>query len=308
MKIFVTIFLYILIIKMLSFEYEVSKEYKNLDKSVQNDAYKSIYDNVCYKIIADLGGDIGKHKTNCMKLIRNLGHYYVNENYFNPTFDRCNIIYNWLYHLPESEKIPDNIIKMCFEDYTYINSRMKGTYSCSYDSYKNTYLDPMKMNILNIFDNNIQTILQILIGPDNSNKTKSRKFLCECVRLYKEIEQEHCTEVSGKKYKHEKTCEQLSSFKKSYMQYIYNTLPKKDHVPSLEKVEEEYKHKCQENQHISTLTETEEENSDTSQRFGAINFENQGNPMSRTVSTALGTVAGTSSLLALLYKVTQNFI
>ncbi|CAI7724171.1 Plasmodium vivax Vir protein, putative [Plasmodium vivax] len=300
---------------------KVLNTYNKYDKSIQeNDASKDKYDVVCNQIINDLDGDIGKHKSYCMKLIRNLGHYSYNTDYFNPTFERCDILYNWLYHSSEREEIPYNIIEKCFEDYNGQITGMTKNYKCSYDSYKNMYLDWMKINILNIFYNNIQTLRQMLISTDNSNKTPCQNFVCECVKIYKEMYKNYCHNKVDTDPKRILTCSTLGSFKYSYKFYLSSAPRKNYKIQSLDKVEEDYLTMCQSIGPRLTLTakvgETRSVLQSTTQErdrnLGDVPHpptvieEKPRNSISSTVPTALGTVAGASSILALLYKFTPG--
>ncbi|KMZ95751.1 hypothetical protein PVMG_05350 [Plasmodium vivax Mauritania I] len=258
----------------------------------------------------------------CTKLLKNLGHYSENKKSIIRSHDRCNILYNWIYNSKKKHDIPDEIINKCFEDYITISGVLKYSDSCSYNLHNSFYEEPIKMTILDIFNNNMQNIINKLMGEHEKDKLSAQNFVCECVNLYKEIEKEHCTNVTETNYKREQTCQMLKSFKTSYMEYFYKELDQNVKIPSLEKVEEQYMRKCKNNQPIPALTSSDVDrdqesarltvnrrgNPGTSKTPEAINDGNRANSLSPTVSTALGTVAGASSLLALLYKVTRNFI
>ncbi|KMZ83245.1 hypothetical protein PVBG_05215, partial [Plasmodium vivax Brazil I] len=190
--------------------------YMKFDKPVLNtDTNNTVYDNACHQIISHLNGDVKNHKTYCVKLIRNLGHYYTDTNYFDPTYERCNILYNWLYHSSKSEKNIDNMIEKCFIDY---NDQMEGKrkiLKCSYDSYKNMYLDKMKLNILNLFNYNTEILRKTLMDADDSNKTRYRNFVCECLKIYKPMKEKYCFRQEQRQ-KHEKICLELDQFNNAY--------------------------------------------------------------------------------------------
>ncbi|KMZ77030.1 hypothetical protein PVIIG_05227 [Plasmodium vivax India VII] len=300
----------------------VSEVYDKFNNNEYVDTSSNSYDALCHAIINNVNGNVEKHKDICMKLMRNLGHYDAKTSFFNPSFYRCNILYNWIYNTIENSETTNKLIIKCFDDYI---STMRSTvqyYNCTYDLFNSTYLEPRKITILNIFDNNIPDIIVKLNGEYNLNDSPSQNFVCECVNIYKEMYRNYCNDQSPRDTKHNKTCDRLNTFQKSYMEYIYNIVVKKDNIPSLEDVENEYMRKCQKNQPMPVLASSEDEgaseseqltktvrgNLDASRLSESINDGVRDNSLSPTMSTALGTVAGASSLLALLYKVTQFFI
>ncbi|SCO65453.1 hypothetical protein PVT01_030026800 [Plasmodium vivax] len=249
-----------------------------------------------------------------MKLIRNLGHYYVDDNYFDPTFERCDILYNWLYHSSKNEKNLDDIIEKCFIDYKDQMNGKNRDCKCSYDSYKNMYLDPMKINILKIFNNNIEILRQILIGTDDSKKTLCGKFVCKCLKIYKDMNETYCFTHGEQSPKQKNTCLELYLFSSAY-NIFHNMLVGIDpKIPSIYETKKEILDKCEpyENTPANFMLadgnshghqHSREDQGRTGPSFsGDINGENKRSSASSTVSTALGTVAGASSLLALLYK------
>ncbi|SCO72979.1 VIR protein [Plasmodium vivax] len=213
------------------------------------------------------------------------------------------------------KKIPDDIIKRCFDDYNFQIKGITKTYKCSYDLYKNMYIDQMKLNILDLFDNNINIIRQILIDPDDSNKTHCQKFVCECVKIYKNVYKSYCNDTIPENDKSKGTCGKLNTLKTIYNYYFFQNVDLKDKVPTLDGNEEEFGAMCKADEQLSATVVAAPELSRLShsdknrgeklhQSFPSKedDGENQSSRMSSTVSTALGTVAGASSILALLYK------
>ncbi|KMZ96123.1 hypothetical protein PVNG_06266 [Plasmodium vivax North Korean] len=260
-----------------SFLSKVLTAYDEFNSNIDIYAEQNKYLSVCKLIMPRLSENEKNQENFCTKLIRNLGHYDVGTSFFDPSFDRCNILYNWIYNTIENSQIPNELINKCFEDYSDQINNMKRTPKCSYDLFISTYLEPRKITILKIFDDNIRHIIDKLNEEHSSTDSPSQKYVCECVKIYKEVEKDHCTNVIGTDNKHVKTCQMLKDFKTSYMQYIYYNRNKKYNVPSLENFEDEYKSICQKNQHISTLTATVIGNLDTSEMSEGINVENQEN-------------------------------
>ncbi|KMZ89706.1 hypothetical protein PVMG_04536 [Plasmodium vivax Mauritania I] len=296
--------------------------YYKFDIITDNDTYDRKIHSSCYIILSKIGKNIEPYNSFCTKLLKNLGHYSKNQESFIRSHYRCNILYNWIYNSKKKHDISDEIINKFFDDYITISGVMRYRDACSYNSHNSFYEEPIKMTILDIFNNNMQNIINKLMGGHEKDKLSAQNFVCECVNLYKEIAKNQCTNVNEMNYKRKKTCEMLDSFKTSYMQFFYKNIVKNDNVPSLENVEEEYMRKCKNNQSIPPFDSSEVDRAaesalstatvrgtpDASRTTGGINDGDQANSLSPTVPTALGTVAGASSLLALLYKVTKIFI
>ncbi|KMZ83425.1 hypothetical protein PVBG_05938 [Plasmodium vivax Brazil I] len=268
-----------------------------------------------------LGYDNEEYKSFCLKLIRNLGHYSIGTNYFNPTFERCDILYIWLYHSLKSEDIPDNIIEKCFDDYKDQIKGMTSKYKCTYDSYKSMYLYPMKINILKLFDNNIEILRKILIGTHQSNKTLCRKFVCECVRLYKLMKDTYCHNGRERQENYTNTCTKLKEFEQSYSLLHFNKGLLNLNIPSLNNIDRDLIDKCPSDEGKIVLplhedrtlqpalgnrlnVDSGDPNNYLSDVATPVTVDNS---MKKHITTSIGTVAGASSLLAFLYKVHTNF-
>ncbi|CAI7720809.1 hypothetical protein, conserved [Plasmodium vivax] len=248
----------------------VSEVYDEFNNNTYVDTNESSYDALCNIIINNAKGDVEKHNDICKKLMRNLGHLSVNRKDYELSSDRCNILFHWLYNFLDEDKITYGIIDKCFE--TYDEDRLKkgnNTKKCHY--HKNSiFYEPTKITLLDIFNDNMEIIKNILNGQNEESKIPYRKFVCECLKIYNHINETYCLKSSEQGQKKENTCLKLVLFSSSY-NIFHKQLVEEDHkIPSLDGAKEEFLDKC--------------------------------SPVTSTVSTALGTVAGASSLLALLYK------
>ncbi|SCO72990.1 VIR protein [Plasmodium vivax] len=301
-----------------SFLNNVLKAYDEFDSNgdIYTKQYK--YLPVCKLIMSKLTGNMKNHEEFCMKLIRNLGHYDMYTNFYNPSHDRCHILYNWIYNTIESTETPNELINKCFEDYTDQISKMGKPSKCSYDAFNSLYLEPRKITILKIFDDNIRDIIDKLNEEHSSTDSPSKKFVCECVKIYRNIYNSYCAIRYPKEGKAKSTCDMLTTLKNIYDSYLLRDEALKNKIPSLDADDNEYSNKCISQAkgleaaafspgRLESSSQTREVSGRNRASFTPLaqdSDENTGGSMSPTVSTALGTVAGASSLLALLYKFT----
>ncbi|KMZ89756.1 hypothetical protein PVMG_04586 [Plasmodium vivax Mauritania I] len=275
------------------------------------------------------------HNNFCMKLIRNFGHFSNNHDFLYHNSERCYDLNNWIYYSMKKYKISKEIITGCFDDYEYYMKHINKEPLCIDYKYDNIYEDQIKIIKLKIFQSYMHIVKTIISGNDSTNKDL-QNYVCECVKIYKELKSYYCPNGETYHINGKDTCKMLNTLKNTYMSFIYNKQHKNYKIPSLDNVEVEYLAMCPQNNPGSESTQEQDGRvsissslngkrdgdtvgilppaggiSDEASRFtlpSEVNVENQVSSMSRSVSTAVGTVAGTSSLLALLYKVNTNFI
>ncbi|KMZ99306.1 hypothetical protein PVNG_02189 [Plasmodium vivax North Korean] len=267
--------------------------------------------------------DTGEYNNFCLNLLNNLGHYSKNQELYIRSHYRCNILYNWIYNQKKKHGIQDEIINKCFEEYIKIGGVMKYNFACSYDTYNKLYEEPINMTLLNIFEYNMETIRNILNVEKDVNNISSRKFVCKAVQIYKDMYQKYCVKGEEGNQRHKNTCSELGNFKYSYANYFFSELGKEAEIPSLDDIQNKHLTECQKYLQVQALVpiavpevlpEYSSRNLPQDSKLAAPESltipkgVNQSSPMSSTVSTALGTVAGASSMLALLYKVTLIFV
>ncbi|VUZ99395.1 PIR protein [Plasmodium vivax] len=302
-----------------SFLKEIWKVYDEFDNTVEGDAHYYKYEGVCQPIVNNYGDEQANDKNFCMKLVRNLGYHYSDPKYYKPNRDRCHILYNWIYNKKNNYKNPNEIITNCFDDYIKIMRHVKANNICSYDLYKSVYEDPMKMTILDIFNDNVKNIKTILMDKYDTGEFSPQNFVCEFVKIYKNIHNTYCATTDQREGKAKITCEKLKELKITYDNYLLRDEVIKNKIPSLDN-DNEYSNKCKSKTKelkavtlnpggVETFPQSRE---DSGRNIGSFTpsaqdpDENTGGSMSRTVSTALGTVAGASSILTLLYKFTPG--
>ncbi|GAB69874.1 hypothetical protein PCYB_006230 [Plasmodium cynomolgi strain B] len=204
------------------------------------------YAKVCKQIVSNYDNLEDSHKEFCKKLVRNLGCYNFGNKYNDPSHEHCHILYNWIYNKKEEYKNLDEIITKCFNNCIDLKDRIKDKLKCSYDLYNNFYKDPMKMTILDIFNNNMESIIRKLIDEYDNDDSPARNFVCEYANIYNEMYENYCNNEKKSDTYHQDTCNMLNSFRYSYMQFFYNNnnIVKKYKIPSLFNLENEYSYKC----------------------------------------------------------------
>ncbi|KMZ88597.1 hypothetical protein PVBG_04806 [Plasmodium vivax Brazil I] len=320
--------------KKYPFLFDVWYTYKEFEKPVKGDASENTYLSLCDIFIKYLGEDVDKYKSGCMKLMRNLKYYAHFTKHFTPTQERCDILYNWIYNSVRDHKLKENIINVCFEEYDRGKKFLNDDVKCSYKSNKENFEKPMNIILLNIFDYNTKIIKDRLIGNNMSDKIPCQMFLCDAVKIYKLMYKTYCPDKEQDSEKIKKTCLKLRQFKESYNIFHRDLGRIKDYIPSLDDIDDDILDKCSLDAkktllafggdempgHTSVRGMTAlVENSDNSLQRGfpdspdvggyssgedlPIPFGKGDSPMKKTITTTVGTVAGASSLLALLYKV-----
>ncbi|KMZ88606.1 hypothetical protein PVBG_04815 [Plasmodium vivax Brazil I] len=292
--------------------------YNDFDNDV--DDYKSGYSSLCYYILKDNNEELIKYSDFCMKIMRNLGVYSVERKFYAPTFERCNMLYNWIYNSIEQNKITVDIINKCFKEYNSYMDGIDKPVRCSIKSYDEYYKEPKNITLLHIFESNMHIFKDILNGQNEEYKIPCRKIVCEFVKIYKNVYKSYCNDKIPKDDKRKNTCDKLNTFKTIYNNYFFQNEYLIYKVPSLGGSEDELGAICKVDEQLSATTVAAGPevvilpNSDQSRGDNASkvlppkedHVENQVSPMSRSVSTAVGTVAGASSILALLYKVNKK--
>ncbi|KMZ96124.1 hypothetical protein PVNG_06267 [Plasmodium vivax North Korean] len=269
-------------------------------------------------------GDAELHKDTCMKLMRNLAHRSViRQEYEIPRY-HCNILFHWLYNSYNEGKITYNIIDKCFEMYDdYSKIKENADMKCHYHK-DHIFYEPTKITLLDIFNDNTDTIKGILKGVNLPMGSLGKKYICESIKIYKYMNDKYCDNGKGKNKYYESTCLKLNNFRQIY-EYIYNDqVGSIFKIPSLDNIDSECSDKPPSRGEKVSLAlrpgvqgipqygedlgegDTDTDDPSTGRLHGPL--VNEDNSMKKSITTTIGTVAGASSLLALLYKVNQKFI
>ncbi|KMZ99255.1 hypothetical protein PVNG_02138 [Plasmodium vivax North Korean] len=269
-------------------------QYEEFDKPVnyddeQDDDYNNIlkYEDTCKVVIRNTNNHNKKYNDFCMKLIRNLGPYSKDKKLYNPSQERCNTLNYWLYYKIVDLKFPENFLKEIFEEANKIATGISNIYVCQY-TYNEQIKDPEKIIKLLNFNDNIDKIQKILKGQINNEYCLCEEYINECVKIYKSMKNMYCS-GSPVKVTNRDTCSHLDTFDTTYTTFLINEQQLRDGIPSLTSSNNEYIGKCRTTQRIPVLNPSQQDSSD--------------NPKKISVTGTIGTMAGVSSILALLYKV-----
>ncbi|VUZ99400.1 PIR protein [Plasmodium vivax] len=298
---------------------EISSTYEYFDSTTEegNNLYGVLCSNYILKQINEESNST--YRSFCIRLMKNLRYYTSDAEKYILTKERCNILFNWMHKLINEQSIKTNIINKCFEEYDREMKRIKNSNKCHY--FRNIKIhEPINITLLDIFDNKMPTIEATLMDPDISNRAVGRKYVCECLKIYKDMNDKYCLNGKENREDNSSTCSKLKQFKKSYMLYLYNNSSLRAIIPSLDNIDKDLLDKCQEDEKRLRLDSDADEtqlrysaNSLPTATEGQIIFSeerrtithgNGDSSMKKTITTTIGTFAGASSLLAFLYKFT----
>ncbi|KMZ83178.1 hypothetical protein PVBG_05783 [Plasmodium vivax Brazil I] len=275
--------------------------YNQFDGTVEGDENVRLYDGFCDPLMKQIKEYNSEQKKFCLQLIRNLGCYPHGSTFFDPSPDNCKILQYWIYNSIRKHNIPNKIITESFDDYKRI---MRGIYKiskCDYHSYYDNYKEPMNIILLDIFQYNMNIVKDIVSREHDKFNLRLQEYICECVKIYKEMNQNYCLNKNDEDQKRILTCSALKAVKKTYESFLSNRTYKNYKIPSLDNVEKEYKDKCMLSQpklRISAPTDDAEhalpllpgDRDDKREEFSSpqpYNNEKTDSSISSTVSTAI---------------------
>ncbi|KMZ88563.1 hypothetical protein PVBG_04772 [Plasmodium vivax Brazil I] len=289
--------------------------YKKFDNPVDGDEYEGKFYVLCNQIINESNGGLPIHKDICMKLMRNLGVYYLDANLYELNFDRCKFLYNWIYDLMNKNKITYSVIHKSFEMYDdYMNGIRNLKKRCFNFSSYNIY-EPIKITLLDIFHNYSLTIKDKLMNQDESISTPFRKYICECVKIYDYMHRNYCLNEEAGNERQKNTCSRLENFKSTYKLFFQTNQDLKGKIPSLHDTESVTFSSCptedKEAQPRKASVSAPGPAHEPGPRAAVgvapssttVGAEKLDNPIQFNTTSVVSAMAGIPPLLALLYKV-----
>ncbi|KMZ77175.1 hypothetical protein PVIIG_06350 [Plasmodium vivax India VII] len=129
--------------------------------------------------------------------------------------------------------IPDHFTSKIFYKSNEILSASNESRMCPYYSYKEKIKEPS--NIIKIFNlqNAVNDLVSILMKDNHENNCSCRKFISECIKIYKDMNREYCSGENKEESSNHITCSQLSTFSNFYESFISTKQDLKGKLPSL---------------------------------------------------------------------------
>ncbi|KMZ77261.1 hypothetical protein PVIIG_05214 [Plasmodium vivax India VII] len=267
--------------------------YEEFNKSVDKHEKKTDMINICKTNATIENNGEETYKELCMKLLKNLLLLTKHSNNYDMYSKRCKDLYNWLYHERKLYNPTENIVRSIFN---LSNSLIQGTntpYLCPYLLYNKDHYKYEKIIELNIFEDNVETLIDILKDRNSDQYCPCIKYVNNCVKTYKNLYNNYCTRANIQKLDNEEFCKELNKFT-TYYGFLTAEKTIINEIPSLSLDIDTYKNKCISDNDISQL--------------GSDTDESLGNSTSVAASTVVGAMAGIPPFLALIYKVNIIFI
>ncbi|CAI7724139.1 PIR protein [Plasmodium vivax] len=262
-------------------EFEKPLDYNNDDKVL-------FYQNTCELIIRRTNKNNEKYKDFCMKLIRNLGPYSRDYKVYNPSQERCKTLHYWLYYKIGDLDFSEKFLSEIFQEAKELTSGQPLMKICDYNYNKNIKEPKNIIKLLNLQENG-DICERILSREINKDYCLCEKYINECVNIYKSMNKMYCSGPTDKETNND-TCSQLRTFDTTYTSFLFKEQQLSGKIPSLTSSNNEYVGKCNIVQRVPVVISSEEDSS--------------ANPKKISVTGTIGTMAGVSSVLALLYKIT----
>ncbi|KMZ77094.1 hypothetical protein PVIIG_06091 [Plasmodium vivax India VII] len=223
---------------------KVWETYKKFDNTTEDG--NNNYDVICGSyILNQINEEASRHKGFCIRLMKNLRYFSSEDDYYNLTQERCNILFNWMYKLMNEQNITSNIIYKLFERYNEDMQSQKNHNICHYFQYNKIH-KPINITLLDIFNDNISNIETALKKKDSPSRNTGRNFVCECVKIYKDMNNLYCANGRGINDDYSSVCLKLTQFKSSYMSYLYYKDNLSSIIPSLDNINNDLFAKCPE--------------------------------------------------------------
>ncbi|SCO65477.1 VIR protein [Plasmodium vivax] len=230
-------------------------------------------------------------KKACKKLLKNFVLLHTDIKTSGVHDEWCKNLNNWIYYEISPHNLTDVIVHKILNEAQLKLIKLPHQLYCSYNSVKeNDNLE--KLIELRIFNNNFMTFLSIVKDESDQDYCSCQKFLEDCVNVYIDMKQRYCSEQRTRTNSRE-ICREITEFPFLYAYFTQESKIVKK-IPKIDTGKrEEVLIKCPSTVKSLEVQPTLATGSDTTTP-----------KRDSTVPTALGTVAGASSVLALLYRFT----
>ncbi|KMZ77089.1 hypothetical protein PVIIG_05523 [Plasmodium vivax India VII] len=196
--------------------------YDKLDQAVvENDQYPDIL-NLCGRGTLFEKDHTGEYKKFCKKLLNNLLLLTKDDYGGNNFLKYCDILYMWMYFEIKKNDIPDDITKPIFDNSIMMIDEKLSKTTCPYFNFNDKIYEPTKLINLHIFNNNVDTIQRLLKNRDMSKYCYLKKYVYECVNIYKEMNKTNSFPPDCRGSQHKYACDITNKFYNSYTSKIFN--------------------------------------------------------------------------------------
>ncbi|KMZ77249.1 hypothetical protein PVIIG_05202 [Plasmodium vivax India VII] len=271
---------------------DIWKKY-NFDETVNRSDESRIF-SLCNNDVTYIGEPAHEHKNICRKLLRNLKLLHRDSHTPDNFVKYCNNINNWLYYEINKYNISDDTINNIFAVSKQIIKK-QGLLDCPYFTFNIGLLEPEKLVMLRIFNDNIDDIQEILNNKLDFNLCSCQNFIKQSVDLYKNMYDKYCSRGEITKIPPKDTCEIVNRFRTYYKGYL-----------SKEKIKYELP-ELSSNTPINIIhgCPSEEIEPDLA---SPVQGKQSDRSIIQSASHALGAMVGIPPFLALIYKVNITFI
>ncbi|CAG9474682.1 unnamed protein product [Plasmodium vivax] len=263
--------------------------YEEFEENVVDEGKWYNYDTACRAKLGQNDRKNEEYVNFCIKLIRNLVSHSNNARVYTPNQERCNSLNYWIYHNIENLKLSQKFISHIFQVSQDLISAHNNKSIC-YNLYIDAFKESEKIIKLLYLQDNTDIFLEKMKNKGDEDYCIYEKYIYECVDIYKTMTNSYCSNEDDKLNKHKYTCDTLNTFKNSYIAYLFTKEGMSNKIPSLTDDNTMNLVKCE-----SIEQELEFKGAEGSQ---PSSFK------SPSPQTIVGTMAGASSVLALLYKFT----
>ncbi|KMZ89719.1 hypothetical protein PVMG_04549 [Plasmodium vivax Mauritania I] len=229
-----------------------------------------------------------KYVNFCIKLIRNLVSPSDYTKVHSPRGERCNSLNYWIYHNLEDLKLSQKFINDIFTESEDLINGYTNKRICL-NLYNESLKESQKIIKLLYLQDNIEIFLKKMKNKGDEDYCICENYIYECVNIYKSMSKLYCSNEDDRLKNHKSTCGALTAFKDAYMAFLFTEEDMSNKIPSL----------IEDNANNLIKCEPKEKKIE----FQAVEGSQSGGSKTLTTQTVVGTMAGASSVLALLYKV-----
>ncbi|CAI7724290.1 PIR protein [Plasmodium vivax] len=235
----------------------------------------------------------------CKKLLKNWKLLHSTKKEMDEHLEWCNNINNWIYHEINPYILNDDIIYRILVEVQKKFRNMPNEHYCPY-TVLNKIHKPQKLNKLRLFNDNFNTFKDILKNKNPDYYCSCINFVKDCINTYRTIQKKYCSNITDININNKVTCEIIKNFDIYYSGFLFNKYTGIQGILPYLSSDDDI------NIDIDVCPLQKNGKGLNSARGGQSDgFAVSTTPTEssgKTIPTALGTIAGVSSVLGLLYK------